>query len=239
MGDPHIDADGTDWPLLDRHTQLIKRTPALFGANVGDITNNWVGRLSRLYADQNMGRKRAIILAEGWLREVRWLWIDPGNHDLWSGADDPVRWITRFSGVHYKWQGSRLELVSPDGSSVIVNSRHDHPGHSQYHPTHGPLKASIWDGYHDDIYTCGHIHHGGYHMQVHNTGIISHCLRLSAYKVFDDHKDERGFRDGHLAASLFIVNPSAKERRHRVLYFSDIDEGAAILADMRKRHGVK
>ncbi|MDE2469390.1 MAG: hypothetical protein KGL35_11755, partial [Bradyrhizobium sp.] len=139
MGDPHVDAHGTDWPLLDRHTQIIKRTEGLFGANVGDITNNWVGRLARLYGEQNMGRKRALILAEGWLREVRWLWIDPGNHDLWSGADDPVRWITRFAGVHYKWQGTRLELVPPNGASVIVNSRHDHPGYSMYHPTHGPL----------------------------------------------------------------------------------------------------
>ena len=235
MGDPHVDDNGTDWPLLDRHTQLIKRTPGLFGANVGDITNNWIGRLSRLYGQQNMSRSRALILAEGWLREVRWLWIDPGNHDLWSGADDPVRWIAKLSGFHYKWQGSRLELVSPNGSSVIVNSRHDHPGHSMYHPTHGPLKASIWDSYHDDIYTCGHIHSGGYILKAHPNGKLSHCLRLSAYKVYDSHKDEKGFLDAHLPAALFIINPSAKEQRNRIMFFHDVEEGAAVLTDMRKR----
>lgn len=236
MGDPHIDAAGTDWPLLEKHTRLIRNTPGLFGANVGDITNNWIGRLARLYGEQNMSRKRALILAEGWLREVRWLWIDPGNHDLWSGADDPVRWITRFAGIHYKWQGSRLDLVSPNGASVIINSRHDHPGHSMYHPTHGPLKASIWDGFHDDVYTCGHIHSGAYMLKPHPNGKYSHILRLSAYKVYDSHKDEKGFLDSHLPAGMFIVNPHAQEQRNRVSFHHDVDEGAAILTDMRRRH---
>lgn len=238
MGDPHVDADGCDWPTLDRHTQLIKRTPGLFGANVGDITNNWVGRLGRLYGEQNMGRKRALIMAEGWLKEVDWLWIDPGNHDLWSGGDDPIRWITRAAGIHYKWQGSRLELVPPSGSSVIINSRHDHPGHSIYHPTHGPLKASIWDGHADDIYTCGHIHTGGYLLRVNPVGKASHILRLSSYKVYDNHADERGFRAAPLAAGVFIINPHARDQRGRVTFFADVDEAAHVLTVMRSLHAL-
>jgi hypothetical protein len=235
MGDPHIDAAGTDWPLLDRHTQLIKSTPGLFGANVGDLSNNWVGRLARLYGEQDMGRKRALVLLEGWLREVRWLWIDPGNHDLYSGADDPVRWMTRLAGVHYKWQGSRLELIPPEGASVIVNSRHDHPGHSMYHPTHGPLKASIFDALHDDIYTCGHVHAGAYHLHVHPTGKLSHLLRLSSYKIYDNHKDERGFRDAHLPAGVFLINPFATTPYGRISFFADPEEGASLLSFARQR----
>lgn len=234
MGDPHVDADGCDWPTLDAHTQLIRRTEGLFGSNVGDITNNWIGRLARLYGAQNMSRTRALIMAEGWLREVNWLWIDPGNHDLWSGADDPVRWITRISGIHYKWQGSRLELVPPSGQSVVVNSRHDHPGFSMYHPTHGPLKASIWDGHADDIYTCGHIHTGGYMLRVDPRGRASHILRLSSYKVYDDHADERGFHSAHLPAGVFIINPHAADRRGRVMFFADPEQGADVLTHMRR-----
>lgn len=239
MGDPHVDADGTDWPTLDRHTQLARKTEGLFAANVGDITNNWIGRLARLYGEQSMSRSRALIMAEGWLREVKWLWIDPGNHDLWSGADDPVRWITRLSGVHYKWQGSRLELVPPTGASVVVNSRHDHPGYSMYHPTHGPLKASIWDGHADDIYTCGHIHTGGYMLRVNPVGKISHILRLSSYKVYDNHKDEKGFVSSHLPAGLFIVNPLAADPAGRVLFFADPEEGAEVLTFMRRAKAVQ
>lgn len=234
-GDPHLDNPGTDWPLLDRHIQIIKRTEGLFGANVGDLTDNWVGRLARLYANSHVSRSEAIVLIEGYLREVRWLWIDPGNHDLWSGADDPVQWITRFAGVHYKWQGSRLELVPPSGESVIVNSRHDHPGHSQYHPTHGPLKASIWDGFNDDIYTCGHIHSGGYMINPHNNGKISHIFRASSYKVYDDHKDERGFMERHLPAGVFIINPHAPGIG-KITFFGDVEHGADVLTWMRRRY---
>lgn len=234
MGDPHVDDDGCDWPTLDRHIALIRKTEGLFGANVGDLTNNWIGRLARLYGDQNMGRERALVLVEGFLREVRWLWIDPGNHDLWSGHDDPVRWLTRFAGVHYKWQGSRLELVPPNGASVLVNSRHDHPGYSMYHPTHGPLKAAIMDGHGDDIYTCGHIHSGGYHLHIHPTGKASHLFRASSYKVYDNHKDERGFRDQHLPAGVFIVRPESANPHGRVTFFADAEEGADYLRFLRR-----
>lgn len=234
-GDAHLDNPGTDWPLLNKHLQILKNTEGLFGANVGDISDNWVGRLARLYANSNISRARAIILIEGYLREVPWLWIDPGNHDLWSGADDPVRWITRFAGIQYKWQGSRIELVPPSGRKITVNSRHDHPGYSQFHSTHGPLKAAIQDGFADTIYTCGHIHSGGYMIYPHNNGKICHIFRASSYKVYDQHKDERGFRDHHLPAGIFVIDPHASSEMASVIFYGDPEEGAEVLTWKRNR----
>jgi len=234
IGDPHLDNNGTDWPLLDRHVNLIKRTEGLFGTNVGDTSDNWVGRLARLYADSNLSRKRALILIEGFMREVRWLFVDKGNHDAWSGVDDPIAWFARDAGTHYKWEGSRVELVSPCGSSIVINSRHDFPGRSQYHPTHGPLKAATFDDHSDDIYTCGHIHIGGYMLRVSPTGKISHLLRLSSYKVYDSFKDQRGFLDGHLPSSVFVVNPAATDPLKRVKYFADPEDGADYLTFLRR-----
>jgi len=48
-GDPHLDDDGTDVALIERHVALVQATPGLLGANVGDYSNNWVGRLAHLY----------------------------------------------------------------------------------------------------------------------------------------------------------------------------------------------
>ena len=233
MGDPHIDDSGTDWGALDKDIKIVKNTPAMFGANVGDITNNWIGRLARLYSNQNMSRSRAVKMTEGFLKEIPWLWIDPGNHDLWSGADDPVKWITRFTGILYKWQGSRLELISSNGRSIIVNSRHDHPGHSMYHPTHGPLKAAQFDACHDDIYSCGHTHSGGYMLFVHPNGKMSHLIRLSSYKIYDNFKDERGFRDHSLPSAVFVVNPNSEKQ---VTFFHSAQEGADYLTFLRKNY---
>ena len=49
FGDPHIDDDGTDIAEIYQLCNLINSTEGLFGGNLGDIQNNWIGRLSFLY----------------------------------------------------------------------------------------------------------------------------------------------------------------------------------------------
>jgi transposase-like protein len=41
FGDPHVDDDGTDLGLLQRHVDVVNRTEGLFAANVGDYTPLW------------------------------------------------------------------------------------------------------------------------------------------------------------------------------------------------------
>src|SRR6185295_12348433 len=83
FGDPHLDDNGCNWPVLERHVELCKTTEGLFGANVGDTTNNWAGRLVRLYANQDTSAKTARRLAEWFMLNsgVRWLIWLLGNHD--------------------------------------------------------------------------------------------------------------------------------------------------------------
>lgn len=66
MGDNHVDDPGTDLAMLERHVELIQDTEGLFGANVGDMANHWVGRLARLHAHQTTTE------AETW-RLVEWI----------------------------------------------------------------------------------------------------------------------------------------------------------------------
>ena len=49
MGDPHVDDPGADIETLERHCAIINETEGLFGGNVGDSHNNWIGRLGHLY----------------------------------------------------------------------------------------------------------------------------------------------------------------------------------------------
>lgn len=60
-GDPHVDDDGTDIAALERHTDIVRNTPGMFAANVGDTTNNWIGRLARLYGEQSTTASEARI----------------------------------------------------------------------------------------------------------------------------------------------------------------------------------
>ena len=56
FGDPHLGDDGCNMPLLQSHL-AIARNPGVYGLNIGDTTNNWVGRLMRLYAEQETSAK--------------------------------------------------------------------------------------------------------------------------------------------------------------------------------------
>ena len=66
LGDPHIDDSGCDWATLRHHLNIIKNTRGMRGCSLGDEINNWVGRLSRLYAEQET------TAAQGW-QLVEWL----------------------------------------------------------------------------------------------------------------------------------------------------------------------
>lgn len=81
FGDPHIDDDGCDWPTLQHHLDLVDRTEGLFGINVGDSSNNWVGRLARLYANQSTTATDSIRLVEWLIGRIKWMAIIGGNHD--------------------------------------------------------------------------------------------------------------------------------------------------------------
>ena len=69
FGDPHVDDKGCDLQLLLRHCEIIKKTDGLLGANVGDTTNNWVGRLGNLYGEQSATKAEAWRLAEHFLKQ--------------------------------------------------------------------------------------------------------------------------------------------------------------------------
>jgi hypothetical protein len=234
FGDPHVDDDGTDIAALERHTQLVRDTEGLFAANVGDTTNNWVGRLARLYGEQSTSAAEAWALAEWFVRRCDWLYMIGGNHDCWSGAGDPLKWIAGQSV--YESSQVRLRLNLPSKRSVTINARHDFAGHSQWNPTHGVMKAAQM-GVRDDILVCGHKHVSGYQpLKIPGEDRIAHCLQVASYKVFDRYAKERGFRDQHISPSvLTIVDPGARKPEGFVQVFHDIELGVDFLRFLRER----
>lgn len=209
FGDPHVDDDGTDIGLLESHVKLVRDTDGLFGANVGDTTNNWTGRLGRLYSQQSTSAQEAWQLAEWFLTQIPWLYVIGGNHDCWSGAGDPLRWILEHAGSIYKSSEVRLGLKFPNGNQVRINAHHDFSGSSQWNPAHGPMKAAQF-GFRDHILVNGHKHISGYGiLKCPSTGTISHCVQVSSYKVYDRFAREKGFRDQSISpCALTVIDPS-------------------------------
>jgi len=238
FGDPHVDDDGTDLALLEHHTNLCRSVKGLFAANVGDTTNNWVGRLARLYAEQSTSAKEAWALAEWFVTRCSWLYMIGGNHDAWSGAGDPLQWIAKQTGALYKSSECRMSLKSPNGKQVRVNARHDFAGHSQWNPAHGAMKAAQF-GTHDHILVNGHKHVSGYGViKDANSGVVSHCIQVASYKIYDRYAKERGFRDQHISpCAVTIIDPYARDQAGLVQTFWDADLAADFLTFLRRKGG--
>jgi hypothetical protein len=234
FGDPHVDDDGCDWKTLQHHIDLANSTEGLFAANVGDYQNGWIGRLARLHANQSTTASDAIRLVEWLIKATPWLYLVGGNHDAWSGASDPVRWLAGQAGATYEMHGMRLGLRQPDGSEIRVNARHDFKGHSMWNGAHGMSKAAKFAWVRDHIYVCGHRHSAAYQMVPFQDGKhLAHGIRLGSYKHFDDYADAHDFLPENIPSCVTIINPSPRSEMGRVSVFWDVDEGADYLRFLR------
>jgi hypothetical protein len=237
FGDPHVDDDGCDIEAIERHTALVNATEGLFACSVGDTTNNWVGRLARLYGEQATSAAQAWRLAEWFVNRCRWLYMIAGNHDLWSGAGDPLKWIAKYNNSLYRGSEARIALRFPNGSEVRINARHDHSGSSVWNPAHGPMKAAIM-GTRDHLYISGHKHHSAYSvLKDAISGITMHTARVASYKIYDRYAKERGFADNTLSpCALTTINPDLpNDHPDLIKIWWQPEEGAEYLTWLRSR----
>lgn len=231
FGDPHLDDNGCDWVTLRRDIAICKETEGLYGANIGDSTNNWAGRLVRLYAEQDTSVSTARKLAEWFMLDsgVVWLvWI-LGNHDAFGDGSAILLEMAKRFGTHklvlHDWE-VRFSLEFPNGWSQRVYASHDFKGSSIYNPMHGPMREGLMG---DDahVYVCGHKHIAGKFSQENPArGHWQHFLRVRGYKYMDDFSRRHGFkeqRDG--AAGVTVFDPETQA----VSVFLNVEEGAAFL----------
>jgi hypothetical protein len=236
-----LDDDGTDIDLVRAHVNLFNKTEGLLAVAIGDYSNNWVGRLARLYGQQSLSAAEAWVLVEWLVRSLPWLYLVGGNHDLWSGAGDPIQWMAKQARVQYQANGMRLGLTFPNGRTIRVNARHDFSGHSQWNTAHGPAKAAQM-GWRDHILTCGHKHTSGYQvLRDPASGLLSHAIRVGSYKTFDRYAEEKGLpNQTFMTAPVTIIDPSEPDDSNRcITVIFDPEEGADYLTFKRKRWAKK
>lgn len=224
---------------MEAHATLVRKTPGLYAANVGDTTNNWIGRLAKLYASQTTTAAEGWRLAEWFVRDLvgsKWLYIVGGNHDAWSGAGDPLIWISAQAGALYQDSEVRLALRTRD-TEIRVNCRHDFAGSSIYNPAHGPMKAALF-GTRDHLLIAGHKHESAYGvLKDPESGITMHAMKVASYKLYDRYARERGLRDQNLSpCALTVISPQLGTAHPDLIkVFWEPAEGAAYLTWLRGR----
>jgi hypothetical protein len=238
VGDPHVDDNGCNWPLLQSHCELAAKTEGVYAVNVGDSTNNWTGRLARLWAEQDTSASTARRMADWLLNKsgMPWfLWLH-GNHDMWDG---PVgaSWF-EAKRPHFvsmeDWQ-AKVTLVSPNGHELRLWAAHNFKGNSIWNNMHGLERAAqMQDWAH--LYVAGHHHDVGLRQGENPHRNFCYWLaRARGYKFIDHYVDLHGFgHHQHGASVLAVIDPTA-DKPNAVQCFLDPFEGAEFLKWKRSR----
>ena len=236
IGDPHVDDNGCNWPLLRHHCELHEKTEGLFAVNIGDTENNWIGRLMRLYADQDTSRQTAHKLTKWFLRDsgMHWLVWLMGNHDLWGDLSSVMRAMNIKAVPMEDWQ-ARWRLVFPNKRECRIWTAHNFQGHSMWNSLHGPQKAAHMKS-EAHIYACGHTHNWAIHQEESaSRDFIYWLVRSRGYKYLDEHAQQLGHMPQQDGASITcIINPEAETDASFVQSFADMDMAVDYLNWLRK-----
>lgn len=241
FGDPHVDDNGCDWKLLRHHARLCSSTEGLFGANIGDSSNNWAGRLAALYAKQETSVKTARRMVQ-WLMldsGIKWLLFLIGNHDQWG---DGAEILSLMAAKHktqkivcHDWE-ARFVLQFKNGAECRINAAHDFAGNSMWNPLHGTVKAAKF-GDKTDLLVCGHLHNWAISQwEMAEKGTIPVMIRVKGYKTNDDYARKLGHHEQKEgAAILTIIDPRSPNRAGRVVPYADVDSGVDYLKWLRAK----
>lgn len=233
-GDPHLDNNGTNWPLLRAHAQLAQH-PAVWSVNIGDTLDNWPhgSRLMSLYAQSDQSVATSHKLARWFCKAsgIRWLvWLF-GNHDAWAGSTS-TEWLREMGGkkVVFEDWGAQFVLACPGGAEFKIWAAHNFPGNSQWNSLHGPQKAAAMRE-EADVYVCGHLHNWAIHKEESSQrGFTYSLLRARGYKYLDDYAEKLGFMPQQNGASIMTVFLPATGRHYN---FEHPEDGIAFLDALR------
>lgn len=239
FGDPHVDNEGCDWDALRRHVTLAAETDGVLAACVGDIQDNWIGRLARIYADSSVTAANGWRLSEWMFQQLDWIAVVGGNHDAWANGPgvDPMAWLSERTRVMcYAPDEIRVQIGwedSREAEPVNWILRHDFGGRSWYHPTHGPHKEAMLDG-RCHLLTAGHIHQWGQLTTEQRHGRVAHAIRVRGYKRNDTYARAKGFFEQNFGESALVVIDPRREGPGRISVHWDLKRGCEFLTFLRQ-----
>jgi hypothetical protein len=235
VGDLHLDDDGTNIERVLADVNLFSgKNEGLYAAFMGDVWNNWTGRLTRLWADQSTNAKEAQTLVEHVFGIPRWLFVLLGNHDQWNGKSDIVEYMLRDATNILSANEQRVRLVFPNGREVLIHARHKFPGSSQYSKQFGQIKAAVMSG-NSDIYIGADKHVSGYSNGWHDgQRRMWHAVQISSYKEIDEYPVELGLSPADMyRCPVALIDPKAADPVNFIRWEFDPHEGAKRLKWLR------
>lgn len=242
VGDPHVDDNGCNWPALRAHARICQENPGIYAVNIGDVSNDWGGRLIKKYADQETSIKTAHRLVEWFLLDsgFDWLiWLHGNHQHMGESIALHEQMNKRFGTTRVPmldWE-ARFVIEFANGQKFRINAAHDFPGNSIYNPVHGAVKAAKF-GDNVDVAVCGHKHNWAVSQwEQAEQGNMPLMIRVRGYKHLDEYARRIGKYEQEEGQSILVVfDPNAGSQAARTQAFVDIEMGAKYLSMLRQEH---
>jgi len=239
FGDPHLDSDGCNFELFERHWLEMDAANGVYGVCVGDWFDNWARALGHLWKDTTTAPSDAWLCLE-YLMHARGdalIAACSGNHDDWTqGPADPVDLLMKQHGVLYRKGAIRVALAFDNLPPIFVAIRHKWKGHSMYSAAHGILRSGVF-GWRDHIMIGGHIHQDEPRLLSFPDGFRAHVCQVSAFKQYDDFADVHGFMGPKISPVWDLVVQPGKDDTDpdKVKVFWNSEDAAGFLAHLLQR----
>lgn len=234
LGDPHLDDDGTNWPELRRTIRTIKRTEGLYAGQVGDVLNNWVGRLQALWRHQTSTEDQAFQLLAWFMRVLPWDYWMLGNHDLWNDGPTIHAILAQMADIK-SMSHHEIKIQYTDGEhNARVVVRHDFKGNSMWNKSHALMKRSKMRPW-GDLYVAGHRHTWAVNQEESHDARSITTLRVRGFKAFDEYALSQDFTIDQYGPSITTVHDMAAHPPDRIKVFYDVEMAADYLAFLRSR----
>lgn len=237
FGDPHLDSDGCNFELFEKHWLEMDAAEGVYGVCVGDWFDNWARALGHLWKDTTTPPSDAWLCLEHLMEQRGDALIAAcsGNHDDWSqGPADPIDLLMKKYGVLYRKGAIRVVLAFEGMAPMFVAIRHKWKGHSMYSAAHGILRSGIF-GWRDHIMIGGHIHQDEPRLLSFDDGFRAHICQVSAFKQYDDFADTHGFMGPKISPVWDLVIDPRREDTDpdKVKVFWTSEDAAGYLGYLR------
>lgn len=243
-GDPHLGVH-TNWKLLTHHVKLVSEN-AKHGVHciaIGDQANNWGGRLTALYAEEDISRETERRLAKWFLEACPWiLWLH-GNHEHMNQEFSTYLEAINAQKVPMIDWRARVRFVFPS-TTVKADFSHNFKGSSIYSRLHGLKRSVLWeavpdaDGQPCDLVVAGHHHVWAIAQDELDDGRCVILARCRGYKFSDTYAHRHNFASLKYGATLaFVIVPLA-EGPMKITPFPDLEQGIDYLKFMRSKYRI-
>jgi len=209
--DQHVGGAGVDYPRLMHEATIIRDTPGMYAATVGDVVDNFViAKLAHVRHGTRLTIPDEAVLARMYLRLLapKLVAAVGGNHEGWTrslaGDDFFSELISEVSPCCLYDPNDCRVTVTVGGCSWRVRMRHKWRGSSYLNATHGIERASREDQ-DFDIGVAAHTHVSGLARTFTTAGASRLALLCGSYKRIDSYAQQIGAAKANASTAVAVL----------------------------------